>query len=128
MIVLDTHVWVWWIEGNPSLKQSLREAIDAEQELAVSAISPWEVAMKASRGSMQLKLPIDRWMDLALTTAGIEVLPITPAIAIESTLLPGLFHKDPADRFIVATARHHQLALATQDDAILAYSHVRLIR
>ena len=128
MILLDTHVWIWWIEGNDSLRPSLRDRIDSEPDLAISAISLVEVATKAARGTLQLTFPLNEWMDTALNQAGIQLIPISPAVAIEAANLPGDFHKDPADRLIVATARVHGVALATQDGTILQYPHVSLLR
>jgi len=128
VILLDTHVWIWWIEGNDSLRPSLRDRIDSEPDLAISAISLVEVATKAARGTLQLTFPLNEWMDTALNQAGIQLIPISPAVAIEAANLPGDFHKDPADRLIVATARVHGVALATQDGTILQYPHVSLLR
>ena len=127
MILLDTHVWIWWMEGNASLRPSLREKIDSEPVLAISAISLVEVATKAARGTLQLTFPLHEWMETALDQAGVQLIPISPAIAIDAANLPGGFHKDPADRLIVATARVSEIALATQDGAILQYPHVDLL-
>jgi PIN domain nuclease of toxin-antitoxin system len=128
MMLLDTHVWVWWIEENPMLAADLRLKIDREDVVAISPISCWEVAMKAARGTMQFSLPIERWFELALSLADVRLLAFTPEVALESTRLPGAFHKDPADRIIVATSRQYRVPLATQDAEILAYHDVEHVR
>ncbi|MSP14469.1 MAG: type II toxin-antitoxin system VapC family toxin [Chloroflexi bacterium] len=93
MIVLDTHVWVWWVDDAERLSQAQITAITANEGeiIGVSAISCWE-------------------------------------IAIESTRLPGEFHRDLADQIIVATARIYQSPLVTSDAKILGYPHIQTIR
>lgn len=129
MILLDTHIWVWWIDENPQLSQRYMQLLqDNEQEgLGVSAMSCWEVAKLVERGRLQLACSIEEWMEQAVTYPGIRVLPLTPQIAIESTKLPAPFHRDPADQIIVATARMHDLSLLTMDRLILDYPHVRTL-
>ncbi len=90
-------------------------------------MSCWEIAKLAERGRLGLACSIEEWMEQALAYPGIELLPLTPQIAIESTTLPGNFHRDPADQIIVATARIHDLALLTVDRLILDYPHVRTL-
>jgi PIN domain nuclease of toxin-antitoxin system len=75
-------------------------------------------------GDLILDAPLERWFEIALPAQRTRVLPITPQIAIESARLPPPFHKDPADRLIVATARIHDLTVITSDDKILDYPHV----
>jgi PIN domain nuclease of toxin-antitoxin system len=128
VILLDTHVWVWWLHGDPELPPGMTVTIElqCERGLAVSAISCWEVAKLVERGRLRLPLPIDEWMDEALESAGIELIPLTRDIAIASTTLPGEFHRDPADQIIVATARVRGLRLMTCDEKIRAYPYVHL--
>jgi PIN domain nuclease of toxin-antitoxin system len=129
MIVLDTHIWVWWVDENPQLSQRHVQCIqDNEQEgLGVSAISCWEVAKLVERGRLGLDGSVEAWMEQAIAYPGIELLPLTPQIAIESTKLPGNFHRAPADQIIVATARVYNLAILTVDRLILDYPHVRTL-
>jgi PIN domain nuclease of toxin-antitoxin system len=129
MILLDTHIWVWWVDENPQLSQRHTQLLqDNEQEgLGVSAMSCWEVAKLVERGRLQLACSIEEWMEQAVAYPGIRVLPLTPQIAIESTKLPAPFHRDPADQIIVATARMHDLSLLTMDRLILDYPHVRTL-
>jgi len=67
---------------------------------------------------------VEDWVRDALAYPGVQLLPLTPDIAIESTRLPDPFHKDPADRILVATARVLNLSVLTEDRKILAYAHV----
>jgi PIN domain nuclease of toxin-antitoxin system len=129
MILLDTHIWVWWVNESSQLSERHTQLIqDNEQEgLGVSAISCWEVAKLVERGRLGLECSIEQWMELSVAYPGIELLPLTPQIAIESTKLPGTFHRDPADQIIVATARVHNLSLLTMDRLILDYPHVHTL-
>ena len=129
MIVLDTHIWVWWVHNDPHLTVNQLGHLQANeaQGLGVSVISCWEVAKLVEKGRLTLPRPLTEWFDLALAYPGIRLLPLTPRIAAESTQLPGSFHADPADQIIVATARVHGYALLTADAKILAYPHVHVL-
>ena len=129
MILLDTHMWVWWVDESPQLSAQHKQLIEEHEPdgLGVSAISCWEVAKLVERGRLQFACPIEEWMAQALAYPGIVLLPLTPAMAIASTTLPGHFHRDPADQIIVATARVHDLALLTMDRLILDYPYVRTL-
>ena len=104
MIVLDTHVWVWWVQGEPRLPRVAAERIEQEEAtgIGVSAISCWEIAKLVEHDRLALPLPVEEWLTTALSYPGMELVPITPRIAVESTQLPGDFHSDPADQLIVA--------------------------
>lgn len=129
MILLDTHVWVWWVHDADAIPAGLRADLElsAEHGFAVSAISCWEVAKLVERGRMELPSDIHDWFDLALDRSGVSVIALSPAIALASTTLPTGFHRDPADQIIVATSRVHDLPLATCDEKIRAWNHVRLL-
>ena len=126
MIILDTHIWVWWVHSPGQLSQTQRERIaESENDLiGVSAISCWEIAKLVERGRLELPVALEDWFDQALNYPGIQLLALSPEIAIESTRLPGDFHRDPADQIIVATARVYDSALLTADEKILNYPHV----
>lgn len=130
MIVLDTHIWVWWVYNDPRLSEHYRARLhNAEDDgLGLSVISCWEVAKLVERHKLTLHCALEEWMETALNYPGIELLELTPRIAIESTRLPGEFHRDPADQIIVATARIHASLLMTADDKILNYPHVQVVR
>jgi PIN domain nuclease of toxin-antitoxin system len=129
MIMLDTHIWVWWLHDAPELPDEYRSIVEQHEGtgLGVSAISCWEVAKLVEKGRLLLPCPITEWMDQALTYPGIQLLPLTPQIAVTSTQLPQPFHRDPADQIIVATARLYQCPLVTMDTLIRAYPHVQLL-
>jgi PIN domain nuclease of toxin-antitoxin system len=95
--------------------------------LGVSIISCWEVAKLAELGRLALRCPVVDWLRQALAYPGIQLMDLSVAIAIESTRLPGPFHRDPADQIIVATARVHDIPLLTADARILAYPNVKLL-
>lgn len=132
-LVLDTHVWVWLMEGAPNLRQEVRERITAAAstgDVLVSAISVWEVAMLEAKGRIIFDQDCAEWVRDALSAPGISLVPLEPEIAVGSTRLPADFHGDPADRIIVATARSRACALVTADAAILTYAesgHLRAV-
>lgn len=98
-----------------------------QNSLIVSAISVWEIALKYSNGKLPLPLNINEWFALAKTRPGITIEPLDPLDAIASTQLPGDFHKDPADRIIVAIAYRRNIELMTCDQKILNYPHIKTI-
>lgn len=118
MILLDTHTWIWWASESPSLSDSASRVISESTRIGISAISCWEVAMLVAKGRLELNMDAEIWIDLALQRPGVELIPLSPSIAVLSTRLPGEFHGDPADRIIVASALHHNVALATKDGKI----------
>lgn len=133
-LLLDTHIWLWYAEGNTerlpaaSVKQ-LERARQAEG-LRISAISVWEIGVQHGKGRIQLSAPLRDWVREALAPVGIALLPLDAESAAESTLLPGEAHGDPADRFLIAAARTKGLVLATRDEAIIDYGnagHVRVM-
>ncbi|MBK8431157.1 MAG: type II toxin-antitoxin system VapC family toxin [Chloroflexi bacterium] len=127
MIILDTHIWVWWIHNDAQLSDKHRDIIQHHEELGlgVSVFSCWEVAKLVELKKLTLHCPIEEWFETALNYPGIQLLALTPTIAIESTRLPEGFHRDPADQIIVATARIHDCPLLTVDEKILSYPHVK---
>lgn len=130
MIVLDTHALVWWAAGDSQLSRAAREAIEAEAqdgEILVSAISAWEVAMLAKAGRLALTIDAAAWLDMVAEVPAIRFVPVDVRISVQSVDLPGEFHKDPADRIIVATARHHSVPLVSADLKIRDYPHVQTI-
>ena len=128
MIVLDTHIWVWWVHGDAALSAPARALLDAAEltGIGVSAISCWEVAKLVERQRLTLPCPVGDWIQQALSYPGVRLLELSPRVCVESTQLPGTFHRDPADQIIVATARVFEASLVTEDAKILAYPHVRL--
>ena len=125
MILLDTHVWVWWVQNDPRMGAGTH-ILDAAPpaDVAVSAVSCWEVAVLHARGWLVFDCSLDVWLEAALHEAAVSVVHLTPSIAVESARLPGEFHRDPADRMLVATARILGCGLLTEDRKILEYRHV----
>lgn len=129
MILLDTHIWVWWVHQDERLSPRVKSFIERHEQadLGVSAISCWEVAKLVERGRLRLPLPTSDWLHAALGYPGVRLLELSPDIAAEACSLPGEFHADPADQIIVATARHHRVGLVTLDERIRRYSHVEVV-
>jgi PIN domain nuclease of toxin-antitoxin system len=127
MIVLDTHVWLWWLHDPTRLSARAAQLIQQEQvsgTLILSAISVWEVAVKVQSGKLAIPMDIIRWYELAKSYPATVIEPLSPLDAIASTQLPGDFHKDPADRIIISLARRLTVSLVTCDRNILEYPHV----
>lgn len=129
MIILDTHIWIWWIDDNQKLTQQHRQWIQQYQSqgLGVSLISCWEVAKLVEKNKLNLSIGVDEWINTALTYPGVQLLNLTIPIIFESTRLTG-FHGDPADQLIVATARIYGCPLLTADAKILAYPDVQTLK
>ncbi len=129
MIILDTHIWIWWAGENSKLTKESENLIRSRQAegIGVSSISCWEIALLHARQRLNLSIPLLQWLETSLSLPNILLLPLSPRIAVESNSLPDEFHKDPADRIIVATARVYDCPLVTYDSKILQYQHVKLI-
>jgi PIN domain nuclease of toxin-antitoxin system len=124
LVLLDTHAWVWLLNGDPKLNPKAVKAIEhslSKEAVLLSAISPWEVAMLVSKGRLTLDRDVGEWVGTAVSIPGIRLEPISPEIAVASTRLPGNIHSDPADRLIAATARHLGAFLITDDQLLLDY-------
>ena len=130
MILLDTHMWVWWVNGAAQLSEEHIDYIRGHEliGIGVSVISCWEVAKLVQNGRLALNLPVEAWARQAMAYPGITLLDLTPEIAVESCQIPGDFHRDPADQIIVATTRAWDCTLVTVDSKILHYSHVKTYR
>ena len=130
MIVLDTHTLVWWVTGDVALSKKAKTAIDRELnggQIIVSAISAWEIAMLVERERLVLSMDVESWLATVAKIDAVRFIPLDVEIALKSVDLPGSFHKDPADRMIVATARKLAVPLVTKDEKIRAYAHVKTI-
>ena len=133
-LLLDTHCRVWMQFGLVDrFTREARTAIDRavrDNRLFVSVISVWEIGLLESKGRLALFIEYERWIKEALATPGLHLAPLSPSVAILSTRLPGEFHGDPADRFLVATARIEGARLLTKDRQILQYgrkNHVNVL-
>jgi PIN domain nuclease of toxin-antitoxin system len=126
--LLDTHAWIWWVNGDERLDRRLAGRLDAmgdSDRPALSAISLWEAAMLATIGRVEYRSGFDAWLARAAHPATVRLLPLTIEVASEVRLLPDSFRRDPADRIIVATSRVHQLPVLTADRAILDSDLIR---
>lgn len=124
-LLLDTHVLVWLMAGDTRLAPTARQLIDqaaAQQQVWISAITPWEIAMLVAKRRLTLDRDVMAWVDAALAQPGLRLAALEPAISVASTRLPEALHGDPADRIIVATARHLGAALMTADETLVAYA------
>jgi PIN domain nuclease of toxin-antitoxin system len=124
-LLLDTHIWLWLAAGTEPLRSGARETIGiaaSRGELKVAVISIWEIALLASRNRIVLGKPTPEWVEQALLAPGLSLEPLSPRIAIDSVHLPDGFRSDPADQFIVATARVTNAVLMTRDRRILDYA------
>jgi PIN domain nuclease of toxin-antitoxin system len=130
MIILDTHVWVWWAHQDSRLTNSQAKTIQANETnvIGVSAISAWEVAKLVEYNRPELPYSLQQWFDEALNYPGISLTALIPQIAVESSQLPGEFHRDPADQIIVATARIYGCPIVTSVSKIQKYPHVKTVR
>jgi PIN domain nuclease of toxin-antitoxin system len=125
LLLLDTHVLVWLTDGNLLLGAKTKEAVRLayrEDSALVSAITPWEIALLVRKGRLKLGRDVLDWVHRALGIPGVQLAPLVPEIAVESTRLPWEAHGDPADRILVATARHLGATLVTADRALLEFA------
>jgi PIN domain nuclease of toxin-antitoxin system len=131
VIVLDTHALIWWVSGDKlHLSAAAVEAIAAEQnggEILISSISAWEIAMLVAKERIAISMDVEAWLSLVSQIDAVRFVPVDNEIAVKSTELPCEFHKDPADRMIVATARKFAAPLVTADEKIRAYAQVKTI-
>lgn len=122
-VLLDTHVWIWWLLGSERLSPRERRFLDqlaAAGGAHLSAMSLWEAQMLHSKGRLSLDRPFAAWLRQATAPGVVVVLSLDVDVVVALDHLPQSFHGDPADRLIVATALIHGLPLATQDSAIQA--------
>ena len=121
-VLLDSHVWIWWVTGQKDLAAAKRARLDRLAEAGtppfLSAISLWEAQMLYRKNRLTLEIDFPVWLTEASDPMVVQVLPIDTSVILTLDKLPDRFHGDPADRIIVATAKAHGLALMTDDKAI----------
>lgn len=129
-LLLDTHVWLWWLLGQPELPARERDALDALAAAGtppgLSAISLWEAQMLAAKGRLKVDVPLTHWLPTAAAPEVVNLIPMDVAVILALDNLPAGFHGDPADRIIVASARARGIPLATKDGSIRRSRAVRL--
>ena len=127
-LLLDTHVWIWTQEKPDAIGTKARSLLETtSDDLCVSSISSLEIARLVAGGMLELKGSLDRWVRMAIDSLEARSIDVDHRIAIEAYKLPGRFHKDPADRILVATARVHELKLVTADERILGSKSVQTL-
>lgn len=124
-LLLDTHIWVWYLEGDATkLAPGITALLDRagkQSALFVSDISYWEVAVKAAKGKLTFSLDVPIWLKRAELAPGIRFLPLDRDTLLLSTRLQGAVHNDPADRMLIAAAKLHNVPLVTADGLIVDY-------
>ena len=121
--LLDTHLWWWWVTGEPGASRAQKRIlarINPETPVLLSDISLWEVATLVSLGRLAVTVPLREWLENAAAPPLVRRCAISPAVAAAVAVLPDDFHRDPADRIIVATAQVHGATLLTRDTRIAA--------
>lgn len=127
MTVLDTHAWLWWVDGDPRLSPRARSTIESDNELAVSAISVWELATLERLGRLTLLPDLRSWIRRALVHGGITPTEVTPQIALAAGSFLAPFPGDPADRLIYATALATESHLVSKDGRLARLDPERVI-
>ena len=119
--LLDTHAWIWWIEQDARLGAkaiAVLDSLPADRRPLLSDITLWEVATLVALERLRLDVPFDDWLEAAAHPRSVEIVPISARIAAEVARLPETFHRDPADRVIVATSRALRAPVLTHDERI----------
>lgn len=125
MIVLDTHAWFWFIKQDFSrLPSAWKDEIETAEQVGVSAISCFEIALAEQRGRLELPCPTTEWLDEALEPSGIILLPLTVTVSCRAVNLSPI-HKDPFDRLIMATALVYRAQLASVDAMFPRYPELQ---
>lgn len=121
VILLDTHVWLWLVNGNfDSIPSHWLGQIESASRVGVCSVSCYEIALAHSRGRLELPNNAQEWFESALAPVGIELFPLTPKIASRAVDLTPI-HNDPFDRLIIATALVHEAKLASVDGLVFRY-------
>lgn len=131
MIVVDTHVLVWWVSSPGRIptraRQLLQKAVHSGNAVAASSISVWEVAMLVQRGRLELTVPVEDWISHLESLPFLQFVPVDNRIAARAVALEKFPHKDPADRMIVATALGLGASLITADTRLHAYRSLHTV-
>ena len=123
MIILDTHIWLWWLNSNETINKNQLEQIENASKVGISAISLFEVSWLERHNRINLPCPKKEWFEKALTGSNIELMPITSEIACLATDLTE-HHSDPQDRIIIATSVIHDAFLISSDGKFKLYEEL----
>jgi PIN domain nuclease of toxin-antitoxin system len=122
VIVLDTHVWLWWMAAPERLSGRARQVIEQAPTIGVSTLSAWEIAMLTAHGRISLDRDVGSWVRQALSESRVEALAPSAEVAVAAGLLDSRsFPGDPIDRLIYATALAAPAPLVTRDGGIRAF-------
>ncbi|WP_045221377.1 type II toxin-antitoxin system VapC family toxin [Desulfonatronum thioautotrophicum] len=125
MLILDTHIWIWWInQTSQRLPMEIVKLIGQAELVAISAISCFEVTWLCEHGRIHLEIPVQEWITQATEDANIISLPVSCAIAGLAAALPE-HHKDPQDRIIIATSINHEARLVSADSKFSEYREIK---
>lgn len=113
-LLLDTCALLWLASGSRSLSKSTRSAISNAQVVCVSPVTAWEIAVKTAKGKIVLPCPARDWFNAVVARYDIDVLKLSSDDMLRAAELPW-HHKDPADRFIIATALKNDFTVVTSD-------------
>lgn len=130
MIILDTHVWLWWIRHPEKLSAKAVEAIEKatkEKGVVISSISSWEISLLVQRGRLKLPMDVPNWVRQTEELPFVRFAPVTNAIGMHSVTLPDSFKTDLAGRIITSTAMTANIPLVTRDEKILSFPQVNTI-
>lgn len=125
MTLIDTHIWIWWLNEIGPLTREEREFLDVSAErrdVAISAISLWEVQMLVEKKRLSLSFPFDQWIREASRPDVVQLCPIDTNVVIAAHELPKTFHGDPADRIIVATCIATKATLMSRDRKLVKFT------
>jgi PIN domain nuclease of toxin-antitoxin system len=119
-MILDTCALLWLASGDKKLSRFALKEINTAPAVYVSAISGFEIAIKVAKGKLKLPASPADWFEAIIEHHGLTVLPLEWNLCIAAAQLPSI-HDDPCDRFIIATAKQHDLTVVTGDEQFEKY-------
>ena len=124
-LLLDTHVWIWLINGSGEIKNKnylqIIEQYSRKDHVRISAISIWELGMLVAKKRLTLSKDVSLWVKESLKASSLAVESLSADILLESTQMDDSAHGDPADRMILTTAKHIKAAVMTADTQMIEY-------
>jgi PIN domain nuclease of toxin-antitoxin system len=125
LLILDTHIWFWWVTDDPKLPKQISQLIEVEnQPISIASASVYELVLLIQKQRIVIDLPLNDWLNAATVEADINILDMSYDIAREAAMLP-LHHGDPLDRVIIASALHHNALLASVDSQFPSFEKLQ---